>query len=128
MKYWQVVKELEENPSKVFEAWIDGREGWKVRMRVERGVSRYFYFEVFNGESVVDQSLGGGAFNGNLSMGLDWYEVRQSVTWQEAIQAWADGKKVSYSYMGYDKRFVFEDSNTMMSIEKVKNAEWYVED
>ena len=58
-----------------------------------------------------------------------WYEVRQPVTWQEAIEAWADGKKISYSYGGYDRQLPFEDSNAMMlTIQKIKEAEWYVEE
>ena len=79
----------------------------------------------------------GGAFNSNVRIDLDWQLVHepvtwelipQRVTWQEALQAWADGKKISYSYMGYDKRFDFENSNYMMSVDKIKKAEWYVED
>lgn len=57
-----------------------------------------------------------------------WYEVKQPVTWQEAIRAWAEGKTISYSYMGRNRQFLFEDSHTLMSVEKIKNAEWYVED
>ena len=128
MKLWEVIKELTEHPHQVFESDLLESKGWKARMKVERGASRYFCFEVFDGERLIDQSLNGGAFNGNVSMDLDWQLVRQPVTWQEAIQAWVDGKKVSYSYMGYDKRFLFENSNIMMSVERIKNADWYVED
>ena len=67
-------------------------------------------------------------YNENVALNLPWQLVQQPVTWEEAIEAWVDGKKVSYSYMGYNKRFPFEDYNTMMRPEKIKNAEWYVED
>ena len=90
--------------------------------------SKYYKFEIFNGKRLIDQSRGAGAFNGNVALGLDWRLVPQRVTWQEALQAWADGKKISFSYMGYDDRFDFEDSNYMMSVDKIKKAEWYVED
>lgn len=126
MKLWQAMRLLEENPTDVYEAQLN--EVWKARMTVNTGFSRYYNFEVFNGKRLIDQSLDGGAFNGNVALGLNWQLVHQPVTWQEAIEAWADGKKISYSYMGYDKRFDFEDSNNTMSIEKIKNAEWYVED
>ena len=126
MKLWKVMKLLDENPTDVYEASLN--YGFKVRMTVKQiGFGVYYYFEVFNGKELVDQSLGGG-FNENVALDLEWQLVRQTVTWQEAIEAWVDGNTISYSYMGYDKRFPFEDSNTMMTIEKVKNAEWYVED
>ena len=126
MKLYEAMKLLDENQTDVYEAKMN--EGWKARMTVKQGSGVYYYFEVFKEGKLVDPSLGGGAFNGNAALNLDWQLVRQPVTWQEAIEAWVDGKTISYSYMGYDKRFPFEDSNTMMTIEKVKNAEWYVED
>ena len=126
MKLWNAMKLLDENQTDVYEAKMN--EGWKARMTVKDGFGGYYDFEVFKGKSLIDSSLGGGEFNGNAALNLDWQLVRQPVTWHEAIQAWVDGKTISYSYMGYDKRFPFEDSNTMMTIEKVKNAEWYVED
>lgn len=129
MKFSEVIKLLEENPTDVYEANLD--DVWKYRMTAKPAKTRfsgYYHFEVFKEGTLVDPSLGSGAFNGNAALNLDWQLVRQPVTWHEAIQAWVDGKTISYSYMGYDKRFPFEDSNTMMTIEKVKNAEWYVED
>ena len=126
MKFSEVIKLLEENRTGVYEASLN--YGFKVRMTVKQGSGVYYYFEVFKEGNLVDPSLGSGAFNGNAALNLDWQLVRQPVPWQEAIEAWVDGKTISYSYMGYDKRFPFEDSNTTMSIEKIKNAEWYVED
>lgn len=55
-------------------------------------------------------------------------EVKKPVTWQEAIQAWADGKMVSYKYPQDPVAYSFQDSNRMMCIEKIKDATWYVED
>ena len=127
MKLWEAMRLLEEDPAKVCEA-NQQCKGLTVRMRVDAGFAKYFKFEVFNGARLIDQSLGGGAFNGNVALDLDWQLVRHPVTWQEAIQAWADGKKVSYKYSYNEMMYAFQDSNTMMSIEKVKNAEWYVED
>ena len=128
MKLWEVVKELTEDPTKMFEAKLLESKGWIVRMRVDTGFSRYFKFDVFNGKKLIDQSLAGGGFNGNVAFGLDWQLVRQPVTWQEAIQAWADGKVVSYKYSYNEMMYAFQDSNRMLSIEKIKDAAWYVED
>ena len=127
MKLWEVIKELTEDPKKKFEATLDCTSN-TVRMRVETGVSRYFKFEVFNGSKLIEQSYNGGAFNGNVALGLDWHEVKQPVPWQEAIQAWADGKKVRYKYPDDKTMYPFEDTNKMLSIEKIKTADWYVED
>lgn len=125
MKLWEVMRLLEENPTDVYEARLN--QAWKVRMSVETVFGGYYKFEAFNGKRLIDQSRGAGAFNGNVTLGLDWQLVPQPITLEEAIKAWANGKTISYSYMGYDKRSLF-DSNTMMSIEKAENAEWYVED
>ena len=126
MKLWEVMKLLEENPTDVYEAKMN--ESWRVRMTVKDGFGGYYYFEVFNSKRLIDQSRGGGAFNGNVALSLDWQLVQQPVPWQEAIQAWADGKMVSYSYTDSDLRYCFGDSNAMMRPEKIKNAKWYVED
>ena len=127
MKLYEAMKLLDENQRDVYEAKMN--YGFKVRMTVKQGSGVYYYFEVFKEERLVDPSLGSGAFNGNAALNLDWQLVRQPVTWQEAIEAWADGKKISYSYGGYDRQLPFEDSNAMMlTIQKIKEAEWYVED
>ena len=112
MKVWEVIKELTEDPTKVYK----NDNGYSVKFTNE-GILAW----------VDDSGKYKTTFTVNTNITNYWHLVRQPVTWQEAIQAWADGKKVSYSYMGYDKRFPFEDSNTMMSIEKLKNAEWYME-
>ena len=127
MEYWEVVKELKEDAKKKFEAKLEST-GWTVRMSVDTGFSRYFKFAVFNGARLIDQSHNGGTFNGNVALDLDWQLVKQPVTWQEAIQAWADGKVVSYKYSYNEMMYAFQDSNRMLSIEKIKDAAWYVED
>ena len=133
MKLWEVIKELTEHPHQVFETDLLESKGWKARMKVERGASRYFCFEVFDGERLIDQSLNGGAFNGNVSMDLDWRLVKQPVTWQEAIQAWAQGKTViventcdKRKYDGKKNFFKDEHGNPMGSWE-ITNGTWYIE-
>ena len=127
MKLWEAMKLLEEDPTDVYEAKITPM-GFTLRMSVSTGKSRYFKFDVFYGEKLIEQSSDMVAFNRDVAMNLDWQPVRQPVPWQEAIEAWADGKEVSYSYTDSDLRYGFEDSNTMMRPEKIKNAKWYVED
>lgn len=141
MKLWEVIKELTEDPKKKFEATLDCTSN-TVRMRVETGVSRYFKFEVFNGSKLIEQSYNGGAFNGNVALGLDWHEVKQPVTWQEAIQAWADGKKVvweeggerrvfdrnkSWAIPKYQSHLLDQDGDAV-TVRMVSGGKWYVED
>ena len=129
MKLYEAMKLLDINRTNVYEAKMN--DVWKVRMTAKDGSSGHYHFEVFNDKRLIEQSLSSGAFNDNAAMDLDWQLMKQlvPVTWQEAIQAWADGKEVSYSYGGYGNRLPFEDSNTMMlTIQKIKEAEWYVED
>ena len=51
MKLWEVIKELTEDPAKVFEAQLQNKS-WTVRMRVKTGYSRYYNFEVYSGGKV----------------------------------------------------------------------------
>ena len=76
MKLWEVYKALDENPEKVFEATLKFSSN-TVRMSVVIGISRYFRFEIFNGSELIDDSLGGGGFNGNVDVDLDWHEVKE---------------------------------------------------
>ena len=147
MKLWEAMRLLEEDPAKVCEA-NQQCKGLTVRMRVDAGFAKYFKFEVFNGARLIDQSLGGGAFNGNVALGLDWQIVRQPITWQEAIQAWADGKKVAWeedtdvwedadrrvfdrkksrSIPKYQNQFLDQDGEAVM-VRMISGGEWYVED
>ena len=120
MKYWEVVKRLTENPALSGVAVI-GSTRYELYVDDSRTLQSATHY--------LELGINGTSLGKAVNIDFDgWEIVRQPVTWQEAIQAWADGKKISYSYMGYDKRFDFEDSNCTMSIEKIKNAEGYVED
>ena len=141
MKLWEVMRLLEENPKKRFEATLDCTSNI-ARMSVEKGVSRYFKFEVFDGSRRIEQSYNAGAFNGNVSLDLDWHEVKQLVTWQEAIQAWADGKKVvweedadrrvfdrnkSWPIPKYQSHLLDQDGDAV-TVRMISGGKWYVED
>ena len=132
MEYWEVVKELKEDAKKKFEAKLEST-GWTVRMSVDTRLSRYFMFEVFNGARLIDQSCNGGAFNGNVALDLDWQLVRQPVTWQEAIQAWADGKTIKTESSDGIRTYK-RTTNSLQSVlggvtkDEILNGKWYVED
>ena len=124
MKFWEVLKALDENPEKVFESQRSG--GRKARMTVEPEFSGFYKFEVFKGKELLAQSLGG-AFNGNVALDFDWQLVRQPVSWQEAIQAWSVGKRVKVSTIQRD--YVFSQIEKMeVSPMMIQDGIWYVED
>ena len=141
MKLWEVIKELTEDPKKKFEAKLESKD-WTACMRVDTGFPRYFKFEVFSGERLIDQSLDGGAFNGNVALNLDWQLVKQPVTWQEAIQAWADGKMAiceldgdTYVYQWNGNRAISKYQNHLLdqegdavTVRMISGGTWYVED
>ena len=141
MKLWEVIKELTENPTKKFEAKLSP-SGWTLRMSVDTRFSRYFKFEVFCDKELIDESSDRGAFNGNVSLDDDWRPVKQPVTWQEAIQAWVDGKKVVWEE-GTDRRVfdrnkswpipkyqshLLDQDGDAVAVRMVSGGKWYMED
>ena len=109
MELWEAMKELGENPNKVF------KNRYGVKLTAKDGWASIDGRTTFPMEDV-------------------WEEVKQPVTWQEAIQAWADGKTVivenTCDKRKYDgKKFFLRDEygNAMGSWE-ITNGTWYVED
>ena len=127
MKLWEVMRLLEENPTGVYEAQLNDC-GLRVRMTVDTELGEYYNFEVFNSNRVIDQSLGGGAFNGNVALDLDWQLVRQPVTWPEAIQAWGAGKIVSVEVDGCEFKLTHDYSIFGLSKRMINLGTWYMED
>ena len=131
MKLWEAMRLLEEDPAKVCEA-NQQCKGLTVRMRVDAGFAKYFKFEVFNGTRLIDQSCNGGAFNGNVALDLDWQLVRQPVTWQEAIQAWMEGNRVTVEYELFGGIVKHGNSpfgeNISVNRNELIQGTWYVEE
>ena len=127
MKLWEAIKELTEDPTKVFESKVDER-GWRSELLIETGCSRYFRFNTYDGsERLIDQSCSGGAFNGNVALNGDWQLVRDPITWQEAIRAWSVGKIVSVEVGGCVYRLTHDDSIFGLSQRMITLGEWYLE-
>ena len=128
MKLWEAMKLLDEDPSLKFE-YKEERKKWLLYADVASYDDLVFYMlDCWDnyGEMITEHEAG--SLHGNLTTSDNWQLVKQPITWQEAIQAWAEGKNISYSYLNDDIRYAFEDSNAMMTVEKIKEAEWYVED
>jgi hypothetical protein len=122
MKLWEAMRLLEENPAKVYEARL-ARNPWVARVLVEKGCYKFTGHDGNDGDQIIQPLV-----EERMTLDLDWYEVKQPVPWQEAIQAWADGKKVSYKYPDDEVMYPFQNSNQMVTVEKIKTADWYVED
>jgi len=73
MKTWQMIKELTENPKKVFMRDYD-----ELVVKVDKTT------ETLSWESGHER----------LCIDDEWEEVKQPVSWQEALGAWANGAAV----------------------------------
>ena len=127
MKLWEVLKELEENPMKVFEC--DLISEFKAVMRVIDG---YFDLKILNKDGTpIPQEIKGGAFNENININRNWQEVKQPVTWQEAIEAWANGKKIKYENehgcLTYSGNTLKDEIGPLASYQ-LTTGTWYIED
>ena len=90
MKLSNVIAELENGSRMIYEAIYE--DGTRVTMKNSLG---YPDFNKYNHEGVAyDQQSRAGYFSGNCRLNGDWQPVKEEVTWQEAIQAWAEGKTV----------------------------------
>lgn len=118
MKFWEVIKELTEDPVKRFEQ--RGRD-WVETIACEDGF--LVYTSEFRGE-VIDR--GGITENAHLNE-CDWKLVRQPVTWQEAIEAWGEGHTIKKCFPNSEQWY---PSGTTIHLTKndVVNGTWYVED
>ena len=117
MKLWEVLKELEENPEKVFKS----NNGFgEVTLEYSNGI-----------KFIGIQKTRDGSF---LSEIRDWQEIKQPVTWQEAIEAWADGDTVKCVlgksesvFFGEKIAFRNQDASVIDKVQ-IREGAWYIED
>ena len=131
MKLWEAMRLLEEDPSRKFE-YQDDQKKWLLYADAGCCDDRVFYMlDCWHDKGELITEYRGGSLHGNLSTLDNWQPARQSVwkpvTWQEAIQAWADGKRVTlkldrceYAFCGFS-----DQANTRRAI---NSGTWYVED
>ena len=121
MKYWEVVKRLTENPALSGVAVI-GSTRYKLYVD-DSGTLESKAYSLQPGKNGTSIGEAGNVdFDG-------WEIVKQPVTWQEAIQAWADGKKVTVLTMfGLGSREVKKSRGSSITEYEITNGTWYVED
>lgn len=109
MKLWEVLKALEENPEKEFEC---------VGMRLIRESGTYRFINVNTRER-------------NFYMGVDndWQEIKKPVTWQEALEAWANGKPIKCECeFGIIYFKPPRQSSACLTAKLITHGTWYIED
>ena len=91
MKTWEMLKELTENPGKIFQA--TNKHGNTYQML--KNTIGYFELTVFdkNGKR-FDFDVPAGGFHGNIHEDYDWKLLPQEVTWQEALEAWINKERI----------------------------------
>lgn len=125
MKLSEAMAILESTRTERFEATLYNEK--KAVLYCEEG---YFVIDVYadNGKKIESWKTGG-AFNGNIRAGLDWRLVRPAVPWQEALQAWANGRVVSvYVPQGFGSETRRKDRGTMITEYEILKGLWYLED
>ena len=131
MKLWEVLRELHEDPKKKFEndlgnviGFYDGVLSWLPT----KDNNRVAHFIAWDERSGLD----GNVISTNV--GDIWHELKQPVSWQEALEAWINGKRVvcklnedTYSYHISRLLLVDQDANALSDSE-IQRGTWYIED
>jgi hypothetical protein len=118
MKLWEVIKELTDDPTKIFEISDRGS-----RERIGRDGNYLWYGRIDHG-MISDSPLLGGSVDINNN---NWQIFKQPVTWQEAIQAWADGKTIRLKMPEWEQ--VWKPTNAIsFNYCQITQGSWYVED
>ena len=122
MKLSEVIAELENGSTKIYEAYYD--DGTRATMSRDW---KYPNFQKFDHEGTPhEQQSRAGYFSGNCQFGLDWRTVQTSVEWNEAIREWSLGKKI-HCELG---EWLFASTSKEFSItpKMISLGAWYVED
>ena len=117
MKTWEMLKELTENPKKRFRLTTAGGSWGDYELYV-------------SGKDIVNNQN----FSGTCSLSLndDWEEVQTEVTWQEAIEAWANGHDIKSIIYGEEIFYKHEDGHLedqngdAVSLDELTEGKWYI--
>ena len=103
MKTREMIKELTENPKKVFMRDYD-----ELVIKVDK----------------TTETLSWESGHEHLCIDDEWVEVKQPITWQEAIQALVDGKDIDLVLYGTTIR-LSKESNKLLVYGAEKGV-WYI--
>ena len=127
MKFSEVIKKLEEDNNKTFEAYT--ADEWRLVLFVSHG---YFHLKVYDDkEEFYSQDCGAGAFNGNVSIDGEWREIRGETT--DFITAVNSGKRIKPSVPDVNfmdlteiQSFLYVKENETDFVELL-NSKWEIE-
>ena len=121
MKYWEIVKNLTENPTLSGVAVI-GSIRYELYVDDSRTLQSATYYLQLGTKGTSIGEAGNIDFDG-------WEIVRQPVTWQEAIEVWAKGKTVTVSTpFGFESKEVEKSHGSSITEYEITKGTWYVED
>jgi len=120
----EMIAELEKNPKLRFKE-VEGEFGETLYCEV----SEYGYIRLTTSDNESQD------FSGNIMPSAKWTRVRTPVTWQEAIQAWTDGKTITchilrdkpYKYPGTNCQLIADNGHGITSSE-INIGIWYIEE
>ncbi len=125
MKYWEIVKSLTENPALSGVAVIDSTR-YELYVDDSGTLQSDTYYLYLGAKGYSLGKAGNIDFDG-------WEIVKQSVTWQEAIQAWANGKTIKTESSDGIRTYK-RTTNSLQSVlggvtkDEILNGKWYVEE
>jgi hypothetical protein len=128
MKLWEVIKALDENPRKVFSA-KSGDSDLELSADIDHLKDfGYTFLDVVTTCEVEGKVKHDLSCLGKLS--ADWQPVRQPVTWQEAIQAWGEGRKIRIKNRRGGESFYSGGVGGLINVthDELVHGTWYVED
>lgn len=88
MQTWEMIKELTENPKLKF-IRVSDNVTFATSSRIHEGKVIDYYVSALHSPS-----------HGCVLLKDEWKLIPQEVTWQEAIQAWVDGKEFLIKHNG----------------------------
>ena len=127
MKLWEVIKALTEDPTKKF-VLDEGDRNYTLSVG-EGCFANYFNLSAIDGNGANISNFDSGQFDGNFTTDEDdWQLVRQPVTWQEAIQARADDKRVWCEFNNQTWSVAELVVNHLYLKKALDVGKWYVEE
>lgn len=126
-KTWEVIKMLSENPNLRFKK----SESYGEISDYLYVLCGYIRFERIDGNGGrVSKQISGGQFEGNVSIENTWQLVETPVTWQEALQAWAEEKTVICKFNDINEEYseicFSNDYDTHLTRYQILYGQWFI--
>lgn len=127
LKTWEMIKALSENQNLKFASPIPSHIVMfnPISKRIEWLIDGKYedFILISNKECGID------------NLHIEWELVRESVSWQEAFQAWADGKSVYVTLNGFIKQYIgdgeylkIKNISRGISVDEITKGKWYIEE